>query len=65
MTKREKLQMLVDGLWEDDDDDRPFVEFRPFKVWFMVFPESRWLGDEGEYLGDYQQARKTIRFLLK
>ena len=65
MTKREKLQMLVDGLWEDDDDDRPFVEFRPFKGWFMVFPESRWLGDEGEYLGDYQQARKTIRFLLK
>lgn len=34
---------------------RPFVEYRAGEGWYLVFPERRYFGDEGEYLGGVWQ----------
>ena len=44
---------------------RPFVEFRLGVGWYLVFPESRYIGDDGEPLGqDWRQAEQTLARLV-
>ena len=50
-SKTEILQELIDSLRNDQSWDF-VVEYRPFKGWFMVATESRWYGDDGDWLGD-------------
>ena len=67
-----RLQFLEDALsqvlensdWADQED-KPYPEFHPGVGWFLVFPESRWFYDDGEYLGsNYREAIKTIKKLF-
>jgi hypothetical protein len=64
MTKREKLQAIVDEALSKNDSLHQFwVEYRPFQGWYAVC-EPRWFGDDGEYLGaNYSQAKRGLRHL--
>ena len=64
MTKGEKLQQLASELRTDDQCEF-WIEYRPNRGWYAVATESRWFGDEGEYLGRvYQDARESLMSIL-
>ncbi len=66
MTKREKLQELIDKKIEENPEYyHLYVEYVPFDGWYAIPIEIRWFGDKGEYLGsNYDSAVKTINYLL-
>lgn len=64
MNKTEKLQTLANELHTDDQCEF-WIEYRPNCGWYAVASESRWIGDEGEYLGRvYQDARESLMSIL-
>ena len=63
-SKTEKLQTLADELRTDDQHEF-WIEYRPNRGWYAVATESRWFGDEGEYLGAvYKDARESLMSIL-
>lgn len=64
MNRREYLQAIADATRTDDQHEFD-IEFRPFNGWWAVASESRWFGDNGEYLGaTWWEAEKTLRVIL-
>jgi len=64
MPKQEQLQALASELCTDDQCEF-WIEYRPNRGWFAVATESRWFGDDGEYLGRvYQEARYGLMAIL-
>ena len=62
-TKTEKLQSLAYELRADDQHEF-WIEFRPNQGGYAV-TESRWVGDDGEYLGRYyNEARLSLYAIL-
>lgn len=48
-----------------DEYYRPFVEYRAGHGWYLVFPESRYIGDDGEYLAaTWQDAEWYLAKLI-
>ena len=63
-TKAEQLNALAAEIRSDDQYEF-FVEFRPGLGWYAMPDESRWIADEGEYLGaNYEDAKKKLIVLL-
>ena len=64
LSKQEMLQALADELRTDHQFEF-WIEYRPNRGWYAAASESRWLGDEGEYLGRvYQDARESLMSIL-
>ena len=64
MSKTDKLQTLANELRTDDQYEF-WIEYRPNRGWYAVATESRWFGDDGEYLGAvYQDARAWLMRML-
>jgi hypothetical protein len=63
-TKQEQLQELANELRTDHQHEF-WIEYRTNRGWFAVASESRWVGDDGEYLGrDYKEARYELMSIL-
>lgn len=63
MTKTQKLQEIADEL-RTNDQYKFWIEYRGGAGWWATC-ETRWIGDEGEYLGrDYHQAKITLHLIL-
>lgn len=61
----EILKSRLDPKEWPDKYCRPRVEFRGFSGWYLVFPKSRWFGDDGEYLGAcWQDAERYLVRLI-
>lgn len=64
MSRTDFLQNLADELRADDQVEFA-IAYLPGIGWWGTPTESRHFGDEGEFLGEnWQQAEKTLRFLL-
>ena len=64
LSKRDNLQHLADALRTDIQYEFR-IEYRPNRGWYAVASESRWVGDDGEYLGRvYEEARQSLISLL-
>jgi hypothetical protein len=66
MTKRDRLQKMVDDAVENNPDYHSFsVEFRGRAGWWAIPEDCRYFGDQGEYLGqDFKSAERTLGALL-
>lgn len=63
-SKTEKLQTLANERRTDEQYEFR-IEYRPMRGWYAVADESRWIGDEGEYLGAvYKDAREGLMSIL-
>ena len=75
MNKTEKLtkilmqrcldrEMFLDDSGEIEDPLPVFVEYRPRRGWYLVFNESRYFYDDGEFMGetDIEAARWINRW---
>lgn len=65
-TKREILQKLLDSLTgEDAIYGEWYLEFRGRGGWWVNADDSRYIGDNGEYLGqDWRDAKQGIKQLF-
>jgi hypothetical protein len=61
MTRHDYLQAMIDASLSSDG----YAEFRPFAGWWLVFPDGRYFGDDGEYLGrNWREAEATLKWML-
>ena len=64
MTRTEYLNKII-AESRPDETEEWFMEFRGRGGWWLCPSESRWVGDEGSYMGpDWREAEKSLRFLL-
>ena len=64
VTKRERLQALIDEL-QRPDQYKLWAEFVHGVGWFAQPEEPRWIGDQGEWLGrNYTDAAQAVRRML-
>lgn len=65
ISNRRKLQALVEQHRDPNLHYEFTVEYRPESGYWLVAEESRYLGDQGEWLGhDYKTARRSIPLLF-